>query len=191
MAKMVNDVLEKIKGKDKINTILTGKGSFSKQGFSDVVNAMANDTTFKIKTYDKNGQNTGDVNISELIRSDLKKTIANAGYPQKSEVSVLDSADICVKGLSEAIPYMVMQQIAAGKKFDLPSQPNVVGSIYLADVKGKVKTSEVRDPQTQTKLGTVTTTTKDSIQVRAKSPVPNACVVSKVRKDVNGNVIKK
>ena len=83
--KMVNEVLGKVKGEDKINDILTGKGSFSKQGFGDTVNALANDTTFKIKTYDKNGNVTGDVSISELIRSDIKKTLDKAKYPQKSE----------------------------------------------------------------------------------------------------------
>lgn len=190
MGKMVNEVLEKAKGgKDKVNEILTGKGAFSKQGFGDVVNALVNDTTFKIKTYDKDGKATGDVSISELIRSDLKKTIANAGYPQKSEIGVLDTSEICTKGLSEAIPQFVMQQIACGKKFDLPIQPNVNGNIYLAEVKGKTSTSNVRDPKTQQSLGTVTTTTKDYIQVRAKSPVPKSCVASKVRKDVNGKVV--
>lgn len=187
--KMVNDVLSKAKGEDKINDILTGKGAFSKQGFGDTVSALVNDTTFKVKTYDKDGKVSGEVNISELIRNDLKKTLENAKYPQKSEAGVLNTSEICTKGLSEAIPYIVMEQLKQGKKFDLPQQPNVQGSVYLADVPGKVKTSEVRDPKTQQKLGSVTITTKDSIQIRSKSPVPNSCVVSKVRKDVNGKVI--
>jgi hypothetical protein len=188
--KTVNETLGKIKGEDKINDILTGKGSFSKQGFGDTVNALVNDTTFKIPTYDKNGKKTGDVSVSELIRSDLKKTIDKAKYPQKSEADILDSTDIVTTGLAEAIPHIVMTQIAAGKKFDLPSQPNVNGSIYLADVQGKVKESKVRDMQSKKEVGTVTTTTKDYIQVRAKSPVPSSCVVSKVRKDLNGKVVK-
>ena len=50
---------------------------------------------------------TGTVNVSELIRNDLKKTIDNAKYPQKSEAGVLDSTEIVTKGLSEAIPYIV------------------------------------------------------------------------------------
>ena len=188
--KTVTEVLGKIKGEDKINDVLTGKGPFSKSGFSDTVNALVNDTTFGIKTYDKDGKETGTVSISELIRSDLKKTLDNAKYPQKSESGVLDSTDIVTKGLSEAIPYIVMEQMKAGKKFDLPSQPNVVGSVYLADVPGKVKESQIRDPKTQENLGTTTTTTTDYVQIRAKSPVPNSCVVSKVRKDVNGKVIQ-
>lgn len=190
MAKMVNEVLEKMKGTDKVSEIITGKGSFSKAGFNDLVGAMANDTTFKVKTYDgKTGTETGEVSISELIRSDLKKTLDKANYPQKSEAGILDTCEIVTNGLSEAIPQIVMQQIAAGKKFDLPAQPQVVGSIYLADVPGKVKTSQIRDPKTQQDLGTVTTTSKDSIQIRAKSPCP-AHLQTKVRKDPAGNVVK-
>lgn len=188
MAKMVKDVLSAIKGTDKVSDIVTGKGSFSKQGFGDLVNALANDTTFKIKTYDK-GKENGAVNISELIRSDIKKTIEKAGYPQKSEAAVLDTAEICTKNLAEVIPHMVMQQVMCGKKFDLPQQPTVAGSIYLAPVPGKKKVSKVRDIQTKQELGTVEITTKDSVQIRTKSPVPASCVVSKVRKDTTGKVV--
>lgn len=187
--KTVNEVLGKIKGEDKVNDIMTGKGSFSKTGFADVVNTFANDTSFKIPTFDKNGNKTGDVSVSDLIRQDLKKTIAKAGYPQKSEAGVLDNTEICTSGLSEAIPYLVMQQIACGKKFDLPQQPNVCGSIYLADVPAKTKTIQVRDPKTQQNLGTAVITTQDSVQIRAKSPVPNN-LQTKIRKDANGNLIK-
>lgn len=189
MAKVVNDVLGAIKGTDKVSEILTGKGSFSKQGFGDMTNALANDTTFQIKTFGKDGKETGTVNISEMIRSDIKKTIEKAGYPQKTEAGVLDTAEICTKGIAEAIPQIVMQQIMCGKKFDLPNQPNVGGSIYLAPVEGKKKVTEVRDIKTKEKLGTVEITTKDSIQIRAKSPVPSSCVVSKIRKDTSGKVV--
>lgn len=191
MSKMVTDVLSKTKGEDKINDVLTGKGSFSKAGFSDMVNAMVNDTTFKIKKYDKDGKPAGEVNISELIRADVQKTVENAKYPQKSETAVLSTSEISTKGLAEAIPYIVMEQIKQGKKFDLPTQPNVQGSVYLANVPGSTKTRDIRDIQSNEKTGTVTTTTKDYIQVRAKSPVPDSCVVSKVRKDLNGNVVDK
>ena len=167
---------------------MTGKGAFSKTGFADTVNALVNDTTFKVKTYGKNGEVTGEVSISELIRNDLKKTLANAKYPQKSEAGVLDTTDICTTGLAEAIPYIVMEQMKCGKKFDLPAQSNVAGSIYLADVAGKVKNVQIRDPKTQENLGTAVITTKDSVQIRAKSPVP-AHLQTKVRKDVNGKVV--
>ena len=190
MAKMVNDVLGKVKGTDKVNDILTGKGSFSKQGFGDLVNALSNDTTFKVTTYDKDGSENGSLNISEIIRNDFKKTIEKASYPQKSEAGVLDTAEICTKGISEAIPYIVMEQIKCGKKFDLPQQPSVVGSIYLADVPGKTKVSNIRDIQTKQDLGTVETVTKDSVQIRAKSPVPKNCVISKIRKDPSGKVVE-
>lgn len=187
--KTVTDVLGKIKGEDKINEIMTGKGLFSKQGFGDTVNALVNDTTFKISTYDRNGNVTGQVNISEMIRNDLKATIEKAKYPQKSEAGVLDSTEIVTKGLAEAIPYIVNEQIMAGRKFELPQQATFNGAIYLASVPGKTKVSDVRDIKTKEKVGTVTTVTKDSVQVKTKSPVPASCIVSKTRKDLNGKVI--
>lgn len=186
--KTVKDTFGKIKGEDKITDILTGKGAFSKTGFADTVSALANDTTFKIPTYDKDGKKTGEVSISELIRNDIKKTLDKAKYPQKSEAGVLDSAEIVTTGLAEAIPHIVMAQISMGKKFDLPTQPTVQGSIYLANVPGKTKTTQVRDPKTQANLGTSTITTKDSIQIRAKSPVPGH-LQTKVRKDANGKTL--
>lgn len=188
--KMVKETLGKIKGEDKINDVLTGKGPFSRAGFGDTVSALANDTSFKIPVYDKNGNKTGETSISDLIRSDLKKTVDHAKYPQKSEAAVLDTCEVVTSGLAEAIPYIVMEQLKAGKKFDLPMQPNVVGSVYLAGVPGRTKVSKVRDMKTKAEIGTSTTVTKDYIQVRTKSPVPNACVVSKVRKDLNGKVIQ-
>ena len=179
--KTINETLGKIKGEGKLDDVMTGKGAFSKTGFGDTVNALVNDTTFKLKTYGKDGAVNGEVSISELIRNDLKKTLANAKYPQKSEAAVLDTVDICTTGLAEAIPHIVMEQLKCGKKFDLPTQANVNGSIYLASVPGKTKTSNVRDPKTQQNLGTSTTTTKDHVQIRAKSPAP-AHLQTKVRR---------
>ena len=188
--KTMNETLTKIKGENKINQICTGKGPFSTSGFSDLVNSMVNDTTFKIKTFDKDGKPNGEVNVSELIRSDIKKTVEKAKYPQKSESGVFDNSEIVANGLAKAIPYIVMEHIACGKKFDLPQQPNVQGSIYLANVEGKETVSKVRDIKTGEDLGTSTTVTKDYIQVRAKSPAPASCIVSKVRKDPSGKVIE-
>lgn len=188
MSKMVNEVLSTVKGENKVNDILTGKGSFSQQGFADTVSAFANDTTFKVKTFGKDGKQTGEVNISELLRQDFKKTLEKAKYPQKSEAGVIDAAEMVTSGLAKAIPYLVMEQIKCGKKFDLPTQSNVGGSIYLNPVAAKVKTTQVRDPKTQQNLGSVTVTSQDSIQIRAKSPVPNHLQI-KVRKDPSGKVI--
>ena len=189
MAKTVNDVMTKVKGTDKVDEILAGKGSFSRSGFDDLVNAFVNDSSYKVKTYGKDGSVTGEVSISELIRDDLKKTVAKAGYPGKTEASILDSCEIATKGLAEAIPQIVMQQIGTGKKFDLPTQEKVQGSIYLQNVPGKVKDTTIRDPKTQEVLGTVTTTSKDSMMIRTKSPVPSH-LQTKVRKDVNGKVVQ-
>ena len=188
MAKLVNEVLGKTKG-DKLDEVLTGKGSFSKAGFSDMTSALVNDNTFKIKTYGKDGKVSGEVSISDLIRSDIKKTIEKAGCPQKSEIGVIDSAEIVTSGLAEAIPYIVAEQIKQGKKFDLPTGEKYTGSIYLADVPAKTKVVNIRDPKTQENLGTATITYKESVQVRSKSPVPDH-LTTKVRKDKNGNVVK-
>lgn len=186
--KTINETIGKVKGND-LDAVMTGKGAFSKTGFADTVNALANDTTFKVKTFGKDGKPNGEVSISELIRNDVKKTLANAKYPQKSEAAVIDTADICTAGIAEAIPYIVMEQIKMGKKFDLPAQANVAtSSIYLNPVAGKEKTVQVRDPKTQANMGTCTITTKDSVQVRTKSPVPTH-LQTKVRKDPNGKII--
>ena len=188
MAKMVNEVLGKAKGEDKVNEMLTGKGAFSKSAFGDLVNALANDTTFKIPTYNKDGQKSGEVSVSELLRKDMKESIEKAKYPQKSEAGVLNTSEVCTKGLAEAIPYIVMEQLKSGKKFDLPNTNKSTGSMYRARVPCKKKSVQTRDPKTQTALGSVEITTKDSVQVRAKSPVPEH-LTTRVRKDTNGKVV--
>ena len=185
--KLANEVLGKIKGEDNVTATLTGKGSFSKQGFSELTSALINDTTFKVKSIDKNGQIV-ETSVSDLIRNDLKKTIANAKYPQKSEAGVLDTCEIATAGLAEAIPFIVNEQLRSGKKFDLPAQQDMVGSIYLAPNPGKTKTVQVRDIKTKEDLGTTTITTQDSVQIRAKSPVPKH-LQTKVRKDTAGKVV--
>ena len=188
--KMVNETLGAIKGTDKVSDIMTGKGVFSQSGFSDIVSAFANDTTFKIPTYDKNGEKTGEQNISEMIRADLKATLEKAKYPQKSEASILDTCEIVTKNLSKAIPEIVFQAVATGKKFDLPYKKNLqIGGIYLKDVPAGSKTSQVRDLKTQQNIGTSTSTYKDSIAIAAKSKMPGY-LVTKVRKDLNGNIVK-
>ena len=186
--KMVNEVLGKIKGEENVAETLTGKGAFSQSGFSDLVSALVNDSTFKIKTFDKDGNPDGELSISDLIREDLKKTLAKANYPQKSEAGVLDNCEIVTTGLSRAIPQIVMQQMSCGKKFDLPSTDKTVGSIYLANVEGKTKDVAIRDLKTHEPLGSTTITTQPSIQIRAKSPVPKH-LTTKVRKDNSGKVV--
>lgn len=180
--KMVKDVLENIKGKDNVDKTLTGKGAFSQTGFGDMVNAMATDTSFKIPTYDKDGKKDGEINISELIRDDIKKTLEKAKYPQKSEAGVLDTCDIVTTGLTKAIPQLVMAWVAAGRKFDLPNTATSTGSVYLQAVPGGVKNSQVRDMKTGEVTGSVEITTKDHIEVRTKSSTPD-WLKTKVRKD--------
>lgn len=186
--KLANEVLGKIKGDKNTTATLTGKGSFSRQGFSELTSALVNDVGFKVKSFSKDGQIV-ETSISDLIRADLKKTLLNAKYPQKSEAGVLDTCEISVAGLAEAIPFLVSEQIRCGKKFDLPAQQDMVGSIYLAKNPAKVRTMQVRDIKTKEELGTTTITTQDSVQIRAKSPVPKHLQV-KVRKDKSGAIVK-
>ena len=186
--KTVNDVLTKVKGKDKVSQTVTGKGSFSKAGFGELTSALVNDLNHKSVFLGKDGKEAS-LNISELIRADFKKTLANAKYPQKPEANVIDTVEIATDGLAQAIPHIIAEQVRSGKKFSLPHQKDMVGDIYLAAVPGKTRTSAVRDIKTQEDLGTTTITTKDSVQLRAKSPVP-AHLQTKVRRDKNGQIMK-
>jgi hypothetical protein len=186
--KLVNEVLEKLKGNGNSSRILTGKGSFWKQHFGDLFHALLNDTTHKTTRF-VNGKEES-INLSELYRADIKKTIANAKYPGKTELGVIDSSEICTDGLAEAYPYAIREYIQTGRKFTIPAQKNMVGDIYLSNVAGKTKTVPVRDIKTKQPLGSTTITTQDSIHVRAKSPVPKH-LQTKVRKDLQGNVVKK
>ena len=186
--KSVKDVLAKVKGEEKVGETIPGKGSFSKSGFADLTHAMVNDTKHKFTYLGKDGKKV-EVNVSELIRADNKKSLANAKYPQKSEAAVLDSSEIATAGLAEAIPYIIMEHLSSGKKFSLPAKENVNGDIYLAAVAGKTRTIPVRDIKTKKELGTTTITTKDSVQVRAKSPVPKH-LQTKVRRDTTGKIVQ-
>jgi len=110
--KLVNEVLERLKGKGNSSKVLTGKGSFSKQGFGELCNALLNDTTYKATRWVNGKEET--VNLSELYRADIKKTIANAKYPGKTELGVIDSSEICTDGLTEAAPHLILKYIETG-----------------------------------------------------------------------------
>jgi hypothetical protein len=185
--KLVNEVLAKFKGEKNITSTLTGKGSYSSQGFKELTNALLNDTTFKVESMDKNGEKV-QMNLSELIRKDLKKTYAGAGFPQGSEIKVLDTCKIHTDGYAEAIRRIALEWVRCGKKLDFPAQQDMVASIYLAPVKAKTRVLNVHGIKNKEDLGTATITTKDSIQMRAKSPVPKH-LQTKVRKDKDGKII--
>ena len=53
--KTVEEILGKVKGEKNVTATLTGKGSFSKQGFGELTSALVNDTTFKVKSLAKDG----------------------------------------------------------------------------------------------------------------------------------------
>lgn len=187
--KFVNDVLEKLKGPGKANETLTGKGSFSQSGFGDMVNAYANDTTATVSSVAKDGITEVKLNISSLIREDFKKSAANAKFPQKSEVGVYDTSEISTAGIAKSIPHLVLEYMRAGKKFEFPAQKDLNGSSFLAKVPAKTKTVTVRDFKTKEVVGTTTITSKDSVQIRTKSPVPKP-LQTKVRRDNDGKIVE-
>ncbi len=186
--KSVSEVLKKYKAEDVEKTVC-GKGAYSKAAFAEITNALINDTTFKVPVLDKSGQETL-VNFSEVYRAEMKKNIAAAGYPQKPEIDVVDKTVLHTNALAEIIPHAIDIYISCGKKFDFPIHEDRIGSIYLTDVKGKVKDTAIRDMKTGENLGTTTTTTQDHVAYRVKSQVPKARV-QKVRKDIHGNVVVK
>lgn len=186
--KSVNEVLTKLKGEGNVDKTVCGKGAFSKAAFTEITNALVNDSTFKLPVMDKHG-NVTEVNLSEMYRAELKKNIAAAGYPQKPEIDVVDSININTNALADIIPHVLDMYVACGKKFEFPNHEDRISSIYLVDVKGKTKDTTVRDMKTGDVIGTTTTTTKDHVQMRVKSQVPKK-LVHKVRKDLNGNVVR-
>lgn len=186
--KLVNEVLEKFKGAGNVSATLTGKGAFSQAGFAELTKAMANDTSFTTPVREKDGKTTK-VNVSELVRADVKKTILNAKCPQKSEIGVVDTSEIETSGWAKAMLLMIREQLMAGKKVEIPPTDSFQGALYLAPVAGKTKTVQVRDIKTKEELGTTTIVSKDSIQIRAQSRVPKH-LQTKTRRDKAGNVVK-
>lgn len=187
MSKNVTEVLAKLKGAESAQEIVTGKGSFSASGFGEFVSAIANDSDYQAVSVDKTGE-VKETNIHDLLIGDIKRTIAAAKYPQASEIGTVDTAEISTKGLDKAIPMIITEWLKTGKKFPLAPQKTFTGEVYLQAVPGKVKENVVRDFKTGQTVGTSVTTTKDYVQVRVKSPAPKA-LQTKVRKDLNGNVI--
>lgn len=187
--KTMKDVLAKLKGEENIEKTVCGRGAFSKSSFADITNALINDTTFTVPVLDKHGNETK-VNFSEMYRNELKKNIAAAGYPQKSEISVVDTANINTSAIAEIIPHVLDIYVASGKKFEFPLHKDRISAIYLVDVKGKTKDTTVRDMKTGANIGTTTTVTQDHVQMRVKSQVPKA-LVKKTRKDLDGKVVVK
>ena len=187
--KTVESILAKAKGDaNKDKDIITGKGPFSTSLFDEFVNAAVNDPTYKFTSRAKDGS-VIEMNMRESFVKDIKKTAANAGYPQQSEEAVYDTADIETKAISEAVGHIVGSWIETGRKFPLPSKDLYGGDIYLDDVPGGTKEYDSKNPSTGEKTGTTINTSLDSIKIRTKSPVPKH-LVTKVRKDLDGNIIK-
>ena len=184
------EILEKLKGKGNEEKIIAGKASFSASGFGQFVNAAVNDKNYKFKQFDKaTGADTKEVSIHDLYAADYKKNLEKHKYPQKSEVGIVDTAELVTDNLPTIIQVLTGAYIETGRKFNVPDKKEYNGSIFLAAVPAKTKVSKVRDMKTGADLGTSTTTSKDCFQIRAKSPIPKH-LQTKVRKDLNGNVVK-
>ena len=187
MFKSVKEIQTKLKGAGNEAKTLPGKKSFSSSAFDDLVHAMVNDPDYRFTSVDRSGKKV-DTNIRSLIVEDLKKSAQSAGYPQKTEAGVYDTAEISTKGFSRAIRPIATEYIRTARKFSLEPQEDFTGDIYLAKVPAGTKTVNVRDIKTGVNIGTTTIIRKDSVQVRAKSPVPKH-LVEKVRKDASGKVL--
>jgi hypothetical protein len=187
--KLANDVLVKLKGKEKVNETICGKGAYSNKGFEDLFHVLANDTTFEVSKIDKDGKEVK-YNLSAPIRESCKKTISNAKYPQKSELDVVNTSEIDTKDWVDCFKHAVDVWMSCGRKFDLLNKSDRNGSIYLVKVPPKKKTVNVHDIKTKENLGTTTISTEEYTQLRVKSHVPKH-LQTKVRRDVNGKIITK
>jgi hypothetical protein len=187
--KLVNDIIVKYKGKDKVNETKCGKSAFSKQGFDELFHAVVNDTTYKVTTIDKEGKEI-QKNLSTPVRESVKKSFANGKYPQKSEISVFDTSEINTTDWVEAFKEAMDIWMGFGRKFDLPSKKDRNGSIYFTKIPPKEKTMNIHDINSKENLGTTTITTEEYIQIRAKSPVPKH-LQKKVRRDKTGKIVTK
>lgn len=182
--KTVNEILAKIKGTENVDKILAIKKRANSIDTKALTNALANDKTYKIDNF----KTEEEVNISELLRSDIKKTLEKAKYPQKNESSVIDDVEICTDGLTKAIPYFILEYLKTGRTFDLPADEKLNASIFLKEIPANTKTVKYRNVQNGKQLGNVTIISKDSFQLRAKSPVPKH-LQRKVFKDMDGKKI--
>ena len=165
--------------------VLTSRKRFNANEFKSVVTALANDSSYKVDNF----KTEEEFSIGEAIRSDLKKTIERAKFPQKNEASVLDNVDICVDGLAKAIPYIVLEHLKTGRTFDLPDQEKLNASIYLQDRPASTRDIPMRNPKTGEDMGTATIINKDHFILKAKSPVPKN-LQRRVYKDLNGKPLK-
>ena len=75
--KFVNEILAKIKGAENVDKILALKKRPNVIDVKNLVSALANDKTYKIDNF----KTEEEFNISEALRSDLKKTIQRAQFP--------------------------------------------------------------------------------------------------------------
>lgn len=187
MFKPVKEVLANLKN-DNVDSILTSKSAFNKNAFNSFVKSLANDNDHVVTIFDKN--NEKQVSVAELLRNDVKKSAENAKYPQKSEAAVYDTSEIATDGLAEAASIIATEWLKTGRKLPLSPQKEFNATLFLKQIPGAVKESQIRDFKTnQVKPGKVVTTTKDSFRVAVKSPIPSH-LKSKVTLDENGNEVK-
>lgn len=183
--KTVNEIFAKIKGAENVDKVLAEKKRANSVDTKLLVNALVNDKTYKIDNF----KTEEEVNISELIRNDIKKTLEKAKFPQKNEASVIDDAEICTEGLTKAIPYLVLEHLKTGRTFELPPQEKMKASIYLRAMPARTRQIKIRNVQNGKQIGDVTLVSKDWFQLRAKSPIPKH-LQRKVFKGMDGKPLE-
>lgn len=189
MAKLFNETAINIKGDGNADKLVAGKAVASKDKSGAMVNALLGDATKSFPIIGKDGTVTGEINPSQIFRDCIKKTVQSAGCPGKTELSVLDTCDVCTKGLEDVIPLVVREAwVGIGTKMKLPPTDNFTGELYLQNVPGATKVYDTKDMKTGAPTGTAEITYPDHIQLRAKSGPPEH-QKTKVRKDPSGKVI--
>lgn len=178
----VSEVLEEIRAKDgSVNR-------FSKEKFEKLMLAMANDTKFTgLVAQVKGGEYVGDleVEVSNGFRKWVKSVLEDVGMDKNDAAIVLDPEYKFknVNGLYDYFAHTLYNFLAAGNKYDLPSQKDFKGSVYIKNNPKKTKKVKARNPQTGEDLGVFEQTTEAYRSLAVTSPCPSYL---KDRKKVQG-----
>lgn len=184
----LKEVTANLTGGGKENETGTGKKPFSKPLYQKYTHAFINDPANAVTRPGPDGKPIK-INVREAVVADVRKTVENAGYPQKSEIGVLENTEIATKNISGFVPDMIVGWLRENRKFIIPPFDGCSGAqLYVQPVKGKTRVVATRNMETGEPTGTSTITTTDHLVIRCKSAPPADCV-TKVRKDVNGKVI--